>query len=127
MRIKKKQDKITGVGSHIPIKNGDGNFIGIAKFSKPGALLLKSHLMREKNNKKDYYTHVINKIIEERKIVNFFDCKKYFWKEIDTYKDLCDMKAVINKKNLNIVLYEEKNCLCLYVSRYFTRRAYKYS
>ena len=41
---------------------------------------------------------VINKIIEEKKIVNFFDCKRYFWKEIDTYKDLCDMKTVINKK-----------------------------
>ena len=98
MRIKKKQDRIIGVGSHIPTKDGDGNFIGIAKCSKPGALLLKSHLIREKNNKKDYYTHVINKIIEEKKIVNFFDCKRYFWKEIDTYKDLCDMKAVINKK-----------------------------
>lgn len=98
MRIKKKHDKIIDVGSHIPTKEGDGNFIGISKFSKSGALLLKSHLIKEKNNKKDYYTHVIKKIVKEKKIVNFFDCKRYFWKEIDTYKDLCDMRAIINKK-----------------------------
>ena len=41
MRIKKKQDKIMGVGSHIPTKNGDGNFIGIAKFSKPELFCLR--------------------------------------------------------------------------------------
>ena len=98
MRVNIRKNKIEDIGSHIKPNYADGNFIGIAKFSKPGALLLKSHLMREKNNKKDYYTHVINRIIEEKKIVNFFDCKRYFWKEIDTYKDLCDMKAVINKK-----------------------------
>ena len=34
-----------------------------------------------------------------RNTVKFFDCKKFFWKEIDTYKDLYDMRRIIRKIN----------------------------
>jgi len=98
MRFKKDKKGIADIGNHLSVSNGDGNFIGISKFSQKGALLLKKYLIEEKKNKKDYYTIVIKKISNDGKIVNFFDCKKYFWKEIDTYKDLCDMKKIINKK-----------------------------
>ena len=104
MRIKKKNYKIVDIGSHIPTKVGDGNFIGMSKFSKRGANQLKDYLISEKNNRKDYYTFVINKMIKKRKIIKFFDCKNYFWKEIDTYKDLCDMKALIYKKKFDYQL-----------------------
>ena len=32
------------------------------------------------------------------KNVNYIDCRKYFWKEIDSYKDLCSMKKIVQKK-----------------------------
>ena len=41
MRVKIKRDNIVDIGSHIPVSEGDGNFIGLAKFSKNGALILK--------------------------------------------------------------------------------------
>ena len=46
----------------------------------------KDHLDRY-DNYKDYYTLAIKKIIENKKTVNFIDCKESFWREIDYYKD----------------------------------------
>ena len=40
-------------------------------------------------------------MVEDGKKISFFDCKDYFWKEIDTYKDLYDMKQIIKKKKFN--------------------------
>ena len=99
MRIKKKFNKINGIGSHITIKEGDGNFIGIAKFSKKGALMLKRYLSDQSDNKKDYYTIVLNKMISDKVQINFIDFKKYFWKEIDTIKDYNIMKKIIRNKH----------------------------
>lgn len=98
MRIKKSKNKITDIGNHLSVASGDGNFIGISKFSNKGASLFKKYLIKENKNRKDYYTIVFKKMANDGIIVNFFDCKKYFWKEIDTYKDLCGMKKVIKKK-----------------------------
>ena len=98
MRFKKNKNKIIDIGNHLSVANGDGNFIGISKFSNRGALVLKKYLIEEKKNRRDYYTIVFKKMANDGKAVNFFDCKKYFWKEIDTYKDLRDMRKVIKKK-----------------------------
>ena len=98
MRIKKIKNQIIDIGNHIDVTIGDGNFIGIAKFSNIGASMLKKYLIYEKKNRDDYYTIAIKHIANDRNTVKFFDCKKYFWKEIDTYKDLYDMRRIIRKK-----------------------------
>ena len=67
MRIKKKNDMITDIGSQIDVSDGDGNFIGIAKFSKKGASNLKKSLNYHKNNYSDYYTLAFKKLIEQKK------------------------------------------------------------
>ena len=97
MRFKKYKNQITDMGNHLSVTNGDGNFIGISKFSNRGALVLKKYLIEERKNRKDYYTIVFKKMYNDGKKIDFFDCKKYFWKEIDTYKDLCDMQKIIKK------------------------------
>ena len=91
MRVKIKRDNIVDIGSHIPVSEGDGNFIGLAKFSKNGALILKSYLLKQKNNYKDYYTFALRKMIADRIKINYIDIKKTF-KEIDTNKDLVEAK-----------------------------------
>tara|TARA_Y200000002_G_C22485313_1_gene580575 strand:- start:7 stop:720 length:714 start_codon:yes stop_codon:yes gene_type:complete len=98
MRIKIKKNKIMSIGSHIKTSEGHGNFIGISKFSKKGSQLLKKYLISSKNNMKDYYTVVFNKMIDDDKDIRYFDCKKFFWKEIDTYRDLYNMNKIIKKK-----------------------------
>ena len=95
MRVKLNSKKIKEIGSHITKKNGNGNFIGIAKFSSKGAKMLKKYLEEEKKNKKDYYTIVFNKMVANGQAINYYDCKDYFWKEIDTITDFNDMKKII--------------------------------
>ena len=97
MRIKLNSKTIKEIGNHVTKKGGDGNFIGIAKFSKKGANILKKYLSKEKKNKKDYYTIVFNKMVSSGQAINYYDCEGYFWKEIDTISDFNEMKKIIKK------------------------------
>ena len=97
MRIKLNSKTIKEIGNHVTKKRGDGNFIGIAKFSKGGANMLKRYLNEEKKNKKDYYTIVFNKMVANGQAINYYDCEGYFWKEIDTIRDFNEMKKIIKK------------------------------
>ena len=92
MRIIKMGNKITQIGSHVEISKSNGNFIGIAKFSKNGANKLKKALNHFKENNEDYYTIALEKLIREKNKISFFDCKSLNWGEIDLYKDYIKLK-----------------------------------
>ena len=100
MRVNIRKNKIEDIGSHIKPNYADGNFIGIAKFSKNGSLLLKKYLNDEKNNNKDYYTKAIQNIILDKIKVNYLDNKGLFWKEIDTKEDYINLKKIIKKRKI---------------------------
>ena len=95
MRVRINKSNLIEIGSHIPVKNGQGNFIGISKISKHGVQLIKNKLIYFKNNNKDYYTIIFNKMIRDNYIVKYHDCKNYFWKEIDNVEDYNNMKSII--------------------------------
>ncbi len=101
MRIKLKRNNVINIGSHIKVSKGHGNFIGISKFSKKGTKMLKKYLISHKDNRKDYYTVVFNKMVDDGRIINYLDTKKLFWKEIDTIKDLNSMNKIIKDKKFN--------------------------
>ena len=94
MKIRIKENKIIEIGSHIPIKFAQGNFIGICKFSKKGSIMLKKNLIELKHRVKDYYTIAIQKMIDNKKSIFFLDCKNFKWKEIDTIKDYNLLKKI---------------------------------
>ena len=94
MRIKIKKKKLIDIGPQIKTENADGNFIGICKFNENGVIKLKKYLEKNSKNRKDYYTLAIKQIIK-KSTVNFFDCKKYFWMEIDDKKDYKKLKLNI--------------------------------
>ena len=99
MRVKIKNKNISEIGNQVSIEKADGNFIGIAKFSKKGSQFLKKYLIQNKNNFIDYYTEVFNLMIKNSSAkIHFLDIKKKFWKEVDTLKDLNILK---NLKKLN--------------------------
>ncbi len=100
MRVKVKKNKVIDVGSHIPVNEGHGNFVGIAKFSNNGAKIFKKYLLKEKNNYKDYYTQAIRKMIVNDENISYINVKNEFWKEIDTNKDFIDAKKMIKKINI---------------------------
>ena len=60
--------------------------------------MLKKYLIKEKKNTKDYYTIVFNKMVANGWSINYYDCKGYFWKEIDTINDFIDMKKIVKKR-----------------------------
>ena len=63
--------------------------------------MLKKYLISHKDNRKDYYTVVFNKMVDDGRIINYLDTKKLFWKEIDTIKDLNSMNKIIKDKKFN--------------------------
>ena len=80
------------VGEQIKVSDGDGNFIGISKFSKKGALNLKKSLKFYQNNYTDYYTLALKRLIRKKNRISYFDVKSLYWTEIDFYKDYLNLK-----------------------------------
>lgn len=94
MRVKVKNNKITDIGNQIKVKSADGNFIGLAKYSKKSIKILKKFLIKNKNNRKDYYTKALIDMIQDGNVLNYIKTDKFFWKEIDTIKDLNSLKGI---------------------------------
>tara|TARA_B100000787_G_C16157749_1_gene279809 strand:+ start:317 stop:1027 length:711 start_codon:yes stop_codon:yes gene_type:complete len=95
MRIKTYTKKLKDIGSHIPASKGDGNFIGMCKFSKKGSLLLKKELEKINENNKDYYTLAIKNLIKKKVFIDFLDISDLFWQEIDDVNDYKKLKTNI--------------------------------
>ena len=54
--------------------------------------------------KKEYYTEVFNYLIDIKKDIKALDIKRNFWKEVDTKKDLLDLKKKIKSQKIyNII------------------------
>ena len=99
MRVKIKNNAISEIGNQVSVANADGNFIGIAKFSKTGSKILKKYLTQNKNNFDDYYTEVFNLMINDSIAkIHYLDIKKKFWKEVDTIKDFNILKNLKKTK-----------------------------
>ena len=99
MRVKIENKKIVQVNKKIDSKNTDGNFIGMAKFSKNS----KNHLFQTikelmgKGNEDAYYTLAIENLIKQGKMVSFIETEDLPWIDIDT-KDDFDYVKKINKE-----------------------------
>ena len=91
MRVKVLGNSIIDIGSHIDPQEGDGNFIGIAKISKEGSVILKEkveELCLTDAYVQDYYTLAFSKFVDDSIPVNYTSNEnKYYWKEIDYLKD----------------------------------------
>lgn len=90
MRVKIKDNSIYDIGSHIQINEADGNFIGIAKYSKLGAGILRKKmekLVKEGSHVKDYYTIALIDIAKEGQQVSYLEVKGEPWTEIDDEND----------------------------------------
>ncbi len=88
-RVRIKDDSIYDIGNHIPVEEGDGNFIGIAKFSKNGAKILTKEIkkmIKDEKHNNSYYIIAVIEIAKKRKVAyEFADDEP--WIEIDFLKD----------------------------------------
>jgi|TARA_B100001750_G_C15456711_1_gene571990 choline kinase len=94
MRVIINSASIKEIGNQIDLDNASGNFIGVAKYSRNGATVLKNHIEKLVKNGKgldDYYTAALNKISAENININYVDTNKSPWIEIDFEEDYNDL------------------------------------
>jgi len=89
MGVKVSDGVVKEVGSHIPVNEGSGNFIGFAKFSTLGCSLLLSSMreMITAGHKNSYYIEAINYINPDKSDISFVDVGEGGWIEVDTHDD----------------------------------------
>ncbi len=90
MRVRLDGGLVTDIGSHIPVSSGDGNFIGIAKYSARATALLKAEIeaaVRQRGFDEAYYTQVLPMIAQAGHLVNAVPLNGARWFEIDTIED----------------------------------------
>lgn len=109
MRVLLKGSNVVDIGSHIPVDKGDGNFIGIAKFNKSGAKLLKKviiHLCENQKHLSDYYTIAFTEISKRGVDIKYTrNESNYYWQEIDYLDDLQGIRS--NYNNLKARIFKE--------------------
>ena len=84
-RVRIKNGSIIDIGNHISVEEGDGNFIGIAKFSKKGANILLKEIGKMANDPKhnnSYYIIAVTEIAKKFK-VGYEYVNNEPWIEID--------------------------------------------
>jgi len=99
MRVRVEAKGIVDIGSHIPVEEGYGNFIGIAKYSKRGAELVKQEIEKAVNtgtHNDDYYTIVLKTLASMGEYVHPLHVEEKYWIEIDTKEDLDKARATIS-------------------------------
>lgn len=99
MRAKTVSGKIIDIGKHISEKEAEGNFIGIAKYSKKGCELLKKELseLAVDENSDSYYIIALNSLAKKGINIDFVGVNKRKWFEIDTVEDYEKAKQVFSE------------------------------
>jgi choline kinase len=65
MRIRLRSEGVVDLGGHIPVSEGDGNFVGIAKLSAAGATVLSEELgrmVREGGHEQAYWVRALPRL-----------------------------------------------------------------
>jgi L-glutamine-phosphate cytidylyltransferase len=96
MRVRACGERLLDVGSHIPLAEGHGNFIGVARFgaaASPRLGQLVSRCVRFGERRKDYYTAVLPELCSQHPAhVVWLGGKP--WVEIDDVADLARANAI---------------------------------
>ena len=96
MRVKIENNKIIQVNKNIDSKDTDGNFIGMAKFSKNAKNELFQIIKEliEKGNQEAYYTLAIENLIKRGKTVDFIETTGLPWMDIDTKEEIDQARKI---------------------------------
>jgi|TARA_B100001245_G_scaffold163042_1_gene122957 choline kinase len=96
MRVKIHDNQITQVNKLIPFGNADGNFIGMAKFSKDEKKFLFDEIneLIQTGSQQSYYTSAIENLISKGRLINYAYTAGYPWIDIDTIDELSAAKTV---------------------------------
>lgn len=90
MRVKTSDQFVIEIGSHIPVEEGDGNFVGIAKYSRIGLkkmIPVMEELVVSGTHLQDYYTQSLNPLAKKEERINMVQVNDEPWLEIDFKED----------------------------------------
>lgn len=91
MKLQLAGDRVTSVGKHISMKEADGTFPGIAKFSAKGSQLLFAEMgTLLESDKNAYFTYAVESLIEKGQEVNASFTGSLPWIEIDFAAELVE-------------------------------------
>ena len=96
MRVLIENRAITDIGGHIPAALGQGNFIGIAKFSRAGAVRLSAELeamAAEPGHEQEYYVQTLPRLARQGQTITPVEIGAQ-WLEIDTGGEYEDALAL---------------------------------
>jgi len=98
MKVKLENGRLKRIDKAINLKEADGEFIGIIKFSKAGASLLAETLNRMvREGKADTYLEdAIQQIVNEGYKVHTIDIRGKNWVEIDFIEDLERARSIFS-------------------------------
>ena len=96
MRVKIENQKIVQVNKNIDNKNSDGNFIGMAKFSKniKDSLYQNIKELIKNGNHDAYYTLALESMIKHGQPIHFIETDGHPWMDIDTKEELEEAKKI---------------------------------
>ncbi|SFD64610.1 NTP transferase domain-containing protein [Paracidovorax konjaci] len=96
MRIRARGELLLEVGSHIPVAEGHGNFIGIARFgaaASPRLGALIARCVEQGQRRQDYYTAVLPELCSQYPAhVVWLGGKS--WAEVDDPSDLARARSI---------------------------------
>lgn len=92
MKLQLDGDRVTSVGKHISMKEADGTFPGIAKFSAIGSRLVFPEIeaIADSDEKNAYFTMAVESLIEQGQEVNACFTAGLPWIEIDFAAELVE-------------------------------------
>jgi choline kinase len=91
MKLQLDGDRVTSVGKHISMKEADGTFPGIAKFSADGSRLLFAEMETLlESDKNAYFTYAVESLIEKGREVYASFTGGLPWIEIDFAAELVE-------------------------------------
>jgi choline kinase len=90
MRVRVSENAVSNIGPHIPAPEGDGNFVGVARFSEQGAKLLAAELdqiVAERRCESAYYTDALASLAAKGHRLEAVNVDAGSWLEVDDEAD----------------------------------------
>jgi len=106
MKVITNNDEVLKIGKNIHINSVNGESIGQIKFIKSGIKKMRmvlDEIVRLDGSKKYYWLEAIQKLIDNKNIVNYVEVPNDSWLEIDIHRDYVELNTYINNQLKKII------------------------
>lgn len=105
MKVIIGDNHVKRIGKGIPIKEANGESVGIIKYSKKGSSILKNKLeqmVKSQRYKESFYLEALQNLIEENIYINYQEVMLNMWQEMDFHADYELINKMINDKYIKL-------------------------